>query len=262
MRKAYWDRRRLHETAVMGGVDGKPLGSCRLCLRDAKLCKSHIVPEFLYAPLYNEDRNFMGITGRGSKGWKPLNKGSFESLLCADCELMLNREYEQPFQKQFIGGSGLPSHLPANYAHTAVFDYLTFKLFHLSILFRASASSHATFREIGLAEHEERIRCMLLESDPGHDWEYPILAFAVINDRNEVERRIISQPIAARYDGHRVYGQIYGGAMWWTSVSAHKNDHFLQYGLQRSGQMTFVASSFRDIAVMHDAGAALRQVRM
>ncbi len=65
---------------------------------------------------------------------------------------------------------------------TVQYDYATFKLFHLSVLFRASVSSLSTFQEVNLgALHEERIRQMLLNEDPGKDWEYPILGFAVLN---------------------------------------------------------------------------------
>lgn len=235
------------------------MAKCRLCLRDQKLCESHIVPEFLFTPLYNSDRELMAISGRGNKGWKPLNKGIWEHLLCSDCEQHLNREYEQPFQKQWAGSSALPDRMAREATHMAIFDYSTFKLFHLSILFRASVSSHSTFRAVRLGKHEERIRVMLLAKDPGQDWEYPVLAFAVLGANGDVERRIISQPIAARYEGHHVYGQIYGGAMWWISMSSHKNTAFCSGGLQQSGHMTFVAEPWSEIGVMQDASAALNR---
>lgn len=135
---------------------------CRLCLHDRKLCKSHIVPEFLYSPLYDSDREMMAITGRGRQGWKPLNKGIWEHLLCSDCEQYLNREYEQPFQDQWAGDDALPRQMTKDDVHTATFSYVSFKLFHLSILFRASVSSNPMFQAIRLGMHEDRIRKMLL----------------------------------------------------------------------------------------------------
>lgn len=235
------------------------MAECRLCQQDCKLCKSHIVPEFLYVPLYNTDNKMMAISGRGGKGWKPLQIGVWDYLLCADCEQHLNREYEQPFLTQWTPASRLPDRMPLGGAHSAVFDYPTFKLFHLSILFKASVSSKSTFQEVRLGSHENRIRTMLLAKDPGQVWEYPILAFAVLNARCEVERRIITCPIAARYEGHNVYGQIYDGAMWWISVSSHRNDMFCRAGLQSTGHMTLVANSWNDIGVMQDASNALNR---
>lgn len=186
------------------------MATCHLCQKDRKLCNSHIVPEFLYRDLYNNNHKLMGINGVGHMGWKPLQKEIREHLLCHDCEQYLNDKYEKPFLQQWTVESPLPDRITKDAAYTAVFDYPKFKLFHLSILFRASVSSLPTFREVNLAMHEGRIRKMLLTGDPGKEWEYPILAFAVLNGRGEVERRLISCPIAGRYDEHIVYGQIMG----------------------------------------------------
>jgi len=204
----------------------------------------------------------MGITGRGNKGWKPLQIGRREHLLCFDCEQHLNDKYEKPFQKQWTIDSPLPDHITQGLAHSAVYDYSTFKLFHLSVLFRSSISSLPTFKEVNLGAHEERIRQMLLSVDPGQDWEYPILAFAVLNGHGEVERRLISCPISGRYDNHIVYGQIYGGGMWWISVSSHRNHVFCETGLQPSGHITMIAVPWSEIGVIQDASEALKRFRV
>ncbi len=233
---------------------------CRLCLKNRKLCNSHIVPEFLYGDLYNDDHKMMGINGRGNRGWKPLQIGSREHLLCSDCERHLNDKYEKLFHKQWLVDLPLPDRIPKNAPHTVVYDYLTFKLFHLSILFRASVSSLPTFREVNLGVvHEERIRKMLISESPGQDWEYPIHAFAVLNGHGKVEKRLISCPISARYEGHITYGQIYGGAMWWILASSHRNDPFCRAGLQPSGEMTMIAVPWNEIGVMQDASTALKR---
>ncbi len=144
-----------------------PLAICRLCQQERKLCHSHIVPELLYQPLYNDEHKFMGITGQGNKGWKPLPKGIREHLLCFDCEQLLNDKYEKPFMEQ----QSLPDRIELDSAYTAVFNYPTIKLFNLSILFRASVSSLQSFRGVNLGAHEERIRQMLLSGDTGEIWE-------------------------------------------------------------------------------------------
>ncbi len=132
----------------------------------------------------------MGITGQGNKGWMSLQKGIREYLFCYDCEQHLNEKYEKPFLQQWSIDS-LPDHIKQDSAHSAVYDYRTFKLFHLSILFRSSVSSLPTFQEVNLGTHEECVRNMLIFEDPGQDWKYPILAFAVLNGRGEVEKRLI-----------------------------------------------------------------------
>ena len=204
----------------------------------------------------------MAISGIGSKGWKPLNTGLWESLLCHDCEAYFNTEYEQPFQKQWVAPSALPNSMDSESIHSAVFNYPIFKLFHLSILFRCSVSSLPTYREVRLGRHEDRIRQMLISKDAGLQSEYPILAFAVLNAKSEVEKRLITQPIVARYDGHVVYGQIYAGAMWWISVTSHRNETFCSAGLQPSGHITFIAEPMSEIGVIQDASVLLNRVRV
>lgn len=231
------------------------LAICCLCQLDRKLCYSHIIPEFLYETLYNDENKLMGINGRGNKGWKPLQVGIREYLLCLDCEQLLNDKYEKPFLKQWR----LPDRIAQDSTHSAVYDFASFKLFHLSILFRSSVSSLPTFHEVNLGAHEERIRQMLLSGDPGHVWEYPILAFIVLNGRGEVERRLISCPISGRYEGHLAYGQIYGGAMWWISVSSHRNHIFRQAGLQQSGDIKMTAVPWNEIGIVQDASKVLRR---
>lgn len=145
---------------------------------------------------------------------------------------------------------------------TAVYDYATFKLFHLSVLFRSSVSSLPTFQEVNLGSHEARIRQLLLSADPGYDWEYPILALAVLNGRGEVERRLISRPISGQHEGHIAYGQIYGGAMWWILVSPQRNHTFCQAGLQPTGSITMLAEPMNEIGVIQDASKALKRVNV
>lgn len=228
---------------------------CRLCLEDRKLSDSHIIPEFLYKDLYKNHR-MMEINGRKKKGWKTLQKGVREKLLCADCESLLNLEYEIPFQMQWL----TPESITQYTTHTAVYDYPTFKLFHLSILFRASVSSLPAFQEVNLGVvHEERIRKMILSKDPGLNWEYPIQALAVINGYGKVEKRVITSPISRRFQNHIAYGQIYGGAMWWIMVSSHRNDRFCKEGLQPSGQITMMAIPWNEIGVMQDASKMVKR---
>ena len=103
---------------------------------------------------------------------------------------------------------------------------------------------------------------MLMSENPGQNWKYPILAFAVLNGRGEVERRLISCPIFGRHKGHITYGQIYGGAMWWILVSSHRNDLFCRMGLQSSGRINIIAEPWNKIGVIQDVSIALRRTHV
>jgi hypothetical protein len=231
---------------------------CRLCLTEKELCNSHIVPEFLYHDLYDANHKLVAITGQGKNKYMPLQKGIREHLFCFDCEQHLNDKYEKPFLKQWSIDSPLPNQMTHDSIFSGTYDYKTFKLFHLSILFRSSISTLPTFQEVNLETHEEDIRLMLLNENPGESWEYPILACVVLNGNN-VEKRFISQPVNSPHEEDVAYGQIYGGAMWWILISSNKNNFFCSSGLQDSGHINMIAESWNEIGVVQDASAALTQ---
>ena len=233
---------------------------CVLCRQDRTLCKSHIVPEFLYKHLYNDGRKLMAISGKGNKGWKPLQKGVRDRLLCLDCECKINDYYEKPFLKQWESTSPLPHEIGLDDIYNRCYDYTTFKLFHLSILFRASVSSLPSFRATNLGKkHEQRIRDMLLNKEPGRNSEYPIIGLVVVSKNGFREQRFISVPFPSRYANHNIYGQVYGGVGWWISVSSHKNTEFQQLGLQENEEMRFYSVDLDSLPQAKLAGMLLRK---
>jgi len=68
-----------------------------LCKEDAKLCNSHILPEFFYLDLYEEKHRTLQITKENEKY---IQKGIREYLLCQQCETKLSR-YEK-YAKELI----------------------------------------------------------------------------------------------------------------------------------------------------------------
>ena len=199
------------------------LDTCRLCGCTNKLCESHIVPEFLYKPLYDDKHKMLGINGLGNRGAKPLQKGIREYLFCNTCECFFNDEIEKPFLSEWE--KIIETNVPKTYkpwdAISIKTDYKTIKLFTLSVLFRCSVSKLSTFSGVNLGHHQDNIKEMLLNCEPGDENKYPLIANLVINKGYKPEVRYISIPVEYREDCHRVYGQIYGGFMWWHKVSSH-----------------------------------------
>lgn len=60
------------------------------CDPSAKLCRSHVLSEFLYQDSYNDKRQLAAIHGRNSKGWELLQKCLYENLFCESCEAFFN----------------------------------------------------------------------------------------------------------------------------------------------------------------------------
>lgn len=83
-------------------------------------------------------------------------------------------------------------------------DYAALKLFLLSLLWRMGVSSLHFFREVELGSHEERIRKMLLNDNPGEPSEYPCQLCLI-----EAEGRLLtdyqSQPQRSKREGRNFY---------------------------------------------------------
>lgn len=216
---------------------------CRLCLQPKALRNSHIVPEFLYRDLYNGDGHMMGITGEGTKGWAKVQKGLRELLFCDDCEQLFNEQYEKPFLADWIKNYPLAKKLvPKQKYLINLPSYDRFRLFHLSILFRASVSSRPTYREVKLASHENNIRKMLLNNDPGENWKYLLIGYAVIHEKTHEVVNLITQPEKRRFDGViNCYSMIYGGVEWWTTVVSHRTKEVEEFALRPDGSMSIMA---------------------
>jgi hypothetical protein len=55
------------------------------------------------------------------------------------------------------------------------FDYPRLKLFFLSLLWRADVTSDPMFKAVRLGAHEQRIRKMILQKDPGSPEDYSVV---------------------------------------------------------------------------------------
>lgn len=233
------------------------MSNCRLCLQERDLRRSHIIPEFLFRELYDDDRRMMGITGTGPRGWRYLQRGMVERLLCDDCEQLINDNYELPFYRNWIRNCPIPnpwgqrSHINTNS------DYDTTKLFHLSILFRASVSSLATFNQVDLGPHEEPIRQMLLNSNAGALGDYPFYGYAVTHHRDNRLVKVITRPLRCRFEGQWHYQTLYGGLMWSVCVSSHNIGNFIKVSMQADGNCTFIAVPWNEVGALQDARDAL-----
>lgn len=214
---------------------------CRLCHHDRQLRNSHIVPEFLYDDLYNSKGHAMVITELGNRGWEPLQHGAKEHLFCENCEQHFNKYYEEPFLAQWVSAIPLPNPWNGNGIHWARFDYALFKLFHLSVLFRASVSSLPPFAIVSLVPHEEKLRELLLSRNPGEAWQYSIFGHAIVHHETKRLIHMVSRVVQSSFEGHRCYGMLYGGVQWWIRVSSHRNTDFESACLQPNGQMPFHA---------------------
>lgn len=194
-------------------------GRCRLCLAEGPLCNSHVIPEFLYKPLYDEKHRLTVFDAElGELSRKP-QKGTREYLLCDSCETKLS-QHERYVQRLLSGKLNIQSVVYDHWVTLSGLDYEAVRLFGLSVLWRASVSSRPGFHRVLLGPHEEPIRRMIHAGDPGQPDQYPFF-LTLLTQEGADPGGIVSTPIQARPDGHRTYVFVFGGLLWAFVVSSH-----------------------------------------
>jgi hypothetical protein len=184
---------------------------CALCLRERDLCQSHIFPEFFYKPMY-ENRRYFQISTDPSKKITTRQKGIWETLLCKECEGRLSRLEDYARRVMYDGIEiGITKHAGKIVVHGL--DYDRFKLFQMSLLWRAGVSKRPEFKNVSLGAHEERLRLRIFNTDPGKPHEYGCTIICMPSLQKEITGLIIS-PERVRTDGQWWYRTMLGG-MWW-----------------------------------------------
>jgi hypothetical protein len=208
---------------------------CKLCRGEKTLLKSHIIPEFMYKSMYDEKHRFHCITlGREASDTQK-QKGEWDRLLCGDCEQRFSRL--ERYASAILTGK-TPIEIERRdpwMIECGGIDYKLFKLFQLSILWRAGVSDRPIFKEVALGRHQEVLRRMLLDDDPGESYKYGCIMLAAMHKGKPVDSLIL-HPELARVDGQIVWRFVFAGFWWLYFCSGHKpNMQISSRFLQDSG---------------------------
>ncbi len=196
-------------------------GECRLCRQQRKLCQSHIIPEWAYRPIYDEDSRAIAISSEDGRRSK-VQSGLWEHLFCEDCETLFNRRFDQPFHRFWSS----PRRFPLNLSNTLAIkisgiDHETTRRFLLSVLWRAHVSTKPILSAVKLGPHADRIRHLLV-ADPGAalDDGYPIYCGALRDpDTGGLARELVFTPARTRTNGQWNYDMAFLGCCWKIFVS-------------------------------------------
>jgi hypothetical protein len=180
---------------------------CRLCGVEAALRKSHVIPEWLYTPLYDEIHRYHVINAGLDADRRFEQKGLRERLLCQSCETKFS-VYEGYARGVLFGGQDITVVKYGNGIELRDLDYVKLKLFQLSLLWRAGVARQDFFSKVNLNGDEELIRKMLLAGDPGKFSEYGCVLIPLVLEGNALVDLIL-QPVSVKskkFDGYRFVG--------------------------------------------------------
>ncbi len=227
---------------------------CRLCGLSKPLLKSHILPEFVYRPAYDATHTAI-IVDLGKRNIGKQQKGFSERLLCKECEGIFSI-WENYFSRIWFHPRYRlrPKYLNDNLIEIRGIDYSSFKLFHLSLVWRASVSARTEFSSVALGSQEEVIRKILLSRDPGEHDKYAFFGIALrIPSTQAFQDKLLCAPRAARVQGHNVYTFLFGGVVWHYIISGHIDEYKRnQNNFNRSGTLFLAVQNWKDNPLVRD----------
>jgi hypothetical protein len=213
----------------------------------------------MYVPLLNEYKMFEIFSPRdfinNKKSDFYARDGQYESgILCSNCDNVILKAYED-YAKYILYGGKCENHEHITCATGLVedepnckitkisnIDYRKFKLFLLSILWRASISSREFFNEIKLKPvEEEDIRKMIYDGDARNENDFPIILVSWLLDES-LDKGIIPPPrsITSQNDIH--YEFPIGGIIYKFFMSSENMD----------GQLSqFTLNSSNEVCLLH-----------
>jgi hypothetical protein len=207
--------------------------TCQLCKVQGELLQSHILPEFVYRPLYDEKHRFTVVTEEGNRFQQ---KGLRERLLCISCERQLSR-YEKYASEVMNGTLGHRFRQEQDKIIIENIDYECFKLFEISVLWRAAVSRQEFFKLVSLGPREEKLRAMLRAGDPGQPEDFGcVVIFA--HDRGQDISDTIFNPESFRWAGRQMHKIYFAGAAWLFHCDQQAPvSHLKKFFLQRNGTL-------------------------
>ena len=179
--------------------------TCRLCKREGKLALSHILPAFIlrgieYPKLKGAQYqphvvHVPALTSADdarevqSGSWER-SAGVKEYLFCSDCEgkisgwesyareFLYSRDAGQPQKRPLLAAKVIPTGVSSYGRPESVricrAEYVPFKLFQMSILYRAAVCTGDWGRRVQVSNRATaRLRDMLHRSDPGQQDDFP-----------------------------------------------------------------------------------------
>jgi hypothetical protein len=229
---------------------------CKLCQQERELRDSHAIPEFLYTALYDEEHKYYVVSNVNGKSARPLQKGLRERLHCADCETKFSRWETYAANVLYNKNRARSQKIDGTIVVDGL-DYAQFKLFLLSLIWRAGVSSLQVFEQTQLGQHEERLRQMLFAADPGAFDRYGCLVFAVTIDGRPLDGTIYG-PQPCSIDAHRCYRLLVRAFLFIYFISSHRpddvtvsrfvrEDGHLEIPVRRLQDMAFLDAMCREI---------------
>lgn len=146
-------------------------GKCKFCLQVKPFVRAHIIPVGLFPRNPNGDRFHYLLDGDGEKPISKIPNGVYDdNLVCAECEALFAEgdDYAKRFLVDDVETSYERFEGRVRYWEYPSFDYRRLKLFFISLLWRAHASSRPDWKLVDLgSKYAQMAKDLIQAGDPG-----------------------------------------------------------------------------------------------
>ena len=215
---------------------------CELCHSDKTVCKSHIIPEFFYKPLYDTKNRAVILYSDSNKHKEFLQKGLRDYLLCEECEQHIANNIETPFKKQWQGI--IPSSCSSPVHELKGLNYTLTKLMILTNLWRAHCSQKDAWKLVKLGPYADKIAELIKKLDPGDEKDFPIFGQLLVDEKNRIRFDLITPFSKWRPESHYIYASAHGGIEWFIVISSVYGKIPRNICLNKSGNMKLLKKFF------------------
>lgn len=198
----------------------------------------------MYDHTYDEKHRAITVTSIKGEKEKYIQKGLREHLLCGACETQLSI-YEGYSSRIIKSVPSFPRDRTGNFLITPKVDYKKFKLFQMSILWRASIANGPWFASVNLGNQEERLRKMIYEGKPGMSHNFGCVMYVAPNaDRL---KQIIWSPVKDVVEGKFVYRFQTGNLFWFFFITSFPKQHSMRsWFLSEDGNLPILIAQMNE----------------
>ncbi|MEQ1656822.1 MAG: hypothetical protein ABL960_14105 [Nitrospira sp.] len=144
---------------------------CRFCSQHKPLIKAHVIPEGFFRVLRGDSSIPELLSNKVGEYPKRAPIGVYDKLiLCRECDGLFS-DWDNHAQKVLLQDFSEETAIDGGAAKigwkVADFDYRALKLFFVSLLWRASVSTHEFYRRVSLGPLEGELRAMIVAEEPG-----------------------------------------------------------------------------------------------
>jgi hypothetical protein len=147
--------------------------ACKFCLEDKKCIKAHIIPNSLYEPLLDYKEGMLIVSNKSKIYPKKQQTGIYDTnIVCEECERLFSKpdDYAKSFFSAEIPEESFIIHNGEKCVYTIKdYDYHNLKLFFISLLWRASASTHPFFSNVKIGPFDNLIKEMIKNNNSGDE---------------------------------------------------------------------------------------------